>query len=601
MSKFWILFLSCAGLVFGCTVNSPTINAEAANSRLDAILDAAVRDENGDVYRNAAIQISMPGYEYSGAAGIAREDTGELMTVDHQFAIASVGKPMTSVIIYQLWEEGAFGPAGLDTTLAELGVFPPEVIKELHKIDGISYGDQITIRHLLVQTSGLKDVLYDDENGLGEDYDLPLGSAPNSLNGVIILDENSGADALLDCVKNGVPAGCTVEDYYLGKTWKPWDYEAWQADPTDRMAGLINFYLSGMNESAIAPPGEQFHYADTNYMILGLVIEHVTGNSLHHELRARIFDPLGMDDTYLRHATDPAYEDYEHALADQWGMGEPMFSLGMNISMDWGGGGEVSTLADLTTFIRALGKGELFQDEATLTEMFKVPEVNTEGPYGSGILVQQTPDGFVIHHNGSNGTWAEYNSAYDLAFVGTIDDLDQSMKLQAVRGDVYDALVKSGLSTGDIRGTARGLRTMSILSGVGSPLPILILLPGLLFLLVTGIIWSVKAGRNHRDHDTARGAWLLGIITVLATFLFVVLYVVVVLNNPVQLMIGLTPTVRSLALIPYGLIVLVAVMLGFAFSLWRRAGIPSRSRVYYSLAVLVNAVTLWAMSVMGIF
>ena len=73
----------------------------------------------------------MPGYTYTGADGVARADTGEMMTSDHQFAIASVGKPMTAVIIYQLWEEGKFGPRGLDATIAELGVFPPEVIDSL--------------------------------------------------------------------------------------------------------------------------------------------------------------------------------------------------------------------------------------------------------------------------------------------------------------------------------------------------------------------------------------------------------------------------------------------------------------------------------------
>ncbi|MBN1122205.1 MAG: serine hydrolase, partial [Anaerolineae bacterium] len=100
----------------GCTA-STTIDAAKADARLDTLLDAAVRDENGELYRNAAIKVSMPGYEYEGAAGIARVDTGETMTVDHQFAIASVGKPMTAAIIYQLWEEGAFGPKGLDSTL----------------------------------------------------------------------------------------------------------------------------------------------------------------------------------------------------------------------------------------------------------------------------------------------------------------------------------------------------------------------------------------------------------------------------------------------------------------------------------------------------
>ncbi|MDW6062234.1 serine hydrolase domain-containing protein [Streptomyces sp. FXJ1.4098] len=46
-------------------------------------------------------------------------------------------------------------------------------------------------------------------------------------------------------------------------------------------------------------PGEKFTYSNTNYLLLGLIIEKATGRSLAAELTRRLFAPLGMTHTYL--------------------------------------------------------------------------------------------------------------------------------------------------------------------------------------------------------------------------------------------------------------------------------------------------------------
>ncbi len=55
------------------------------------------------------------------------------------------------------------------------------------------------------------------------------------------------------------------------------------------------------DESVTFEPGSGFQYANTNYMILGQLIEEVTGQPYHEALRERILDPLGLDSTYLSH------------------------------------------------------------------------------------------------------------------------------------------------------------------------------------------------------------------------------------------------------------------------------------------------------------
>ena len=175
----------------------------------------------------------------------------------------------------------------------------------------------------------------------------------------------SGLTPLVECTLQGMPAGCNPDDYLFRHKWQIWDYAAWQADPHDKMAGLLNFYLSGMNEHALWQPGKGFHYADTNYILLGLVIEKATGSSLDAELRSRIFVPLGMRDTYLlggdrQFAAAPAPAATAKPLAEAWAWNEPAISGGVDFSFDWGGGGVVSTLADLHKFARAPGKWPAF-------------------------------------------------------------------------------------------------------------------------------------------------------------------------------------------------------------------------------------------------
>lgn len=85
------------------TKKRKNVHCDLARQRLDEALVRAVTDENSKIYRNAVIRIQSPEYDftYTGAAGTARADTDEAMTVGHQFTIASVGKTMTAVVIQQ--------------------------------------------------------------------------------------------------------------------------------------------------------------------------------------------------------------------------------------------------------------------------------------------------------------------------------------------------------------------------------------------------------------------------------------------------------------------------------------------------------------------
>lgn len=431
-----VVVLLCIGFM-SC---GSDLNEDRANKALDRMLRRSSMNR-----RNAVMSIESPEFSYAGAAGRGRADSPGPMTTEHQYYIASLAKSMTAAIILQMSEEGAFDDTGLDMPLAETGLFPEEVIHKLHLIDGHSFGNQITIRHLLNHTSGLKDVLMDDENGTADQYGIRHGGfAPESLLGVVVFDKEKGVRKLLRCLKKGQSEGCDPDEYYLRKIWDHWDFVAWQSDPNDRMAGLMNFYLSGMNRAAISEPGTNFHYADTNYTVLGLLIEHISGNSLHHELRNRIFDPLGMDHSYLTYSTYPQSSRWEQEISDFWALGTPTVSKGINFSMDWAAGGVYSTVADLSSYLRALVSGGLFRYPSTLDTMLDYPfEYNETFGYGGGVHVSGDGGSIVVQHSGLSGSWMIYHFESDLSFVGTANEIQSRRFFRLIRR-TYKILNKMG-------------------------------------------------------------------------------------------------------------------------------------------------------------
>ena len=336
---------------------------EQARSNLDRALASLFAGEDisaGPGIKNAVLRVEAPkfGFVHEAAVGKARADSDAPMTPQHQFHLASVAKTMTATLLLQLWEEGALGPNGLDATLAELALFDEEIVGQLHKIEGVCYGKRITVRHLLTHTSGIKDAVVDDVDGTAHDHGGPApGSYGARLRGGIPEHVACLADRHRD-----------IATLVTSKEWAMWD----PACPQDKEAGVINWYLaSGTAAASLTPPGEAFHYSDTGYVILGLLSEKLSGKSLHRQWRERIFDPLGMDKSYLAYARDPEPAPWIEEVSDFYLEDFPYVTSRINLSFDRGGGGVVSTAADVLRFLRALMDGQLFQHSETLAAMLQ--------------------------------------------------------------------------------------------------------------------------------------------------------------------------------------------------------------------------------------
>lgn len=144
------------------------------------------------------------------------------------------------------------------------------------------------------------------------------------------------------------------------------------------------------------PDDGKWHYSNTNYVVLGLLVEKLTGNPYGEEVRRRILRPLGLRHTVV--PGDRAGLPSPHAKGY-----EPLPGLvdatRMNPSLDWAAGEMISTAADLERFMSALLGGELIST-ASLRAMRTTVETGAGFGYGLGLQAYALPCGTVWGHSG---------------------------------------------------------------------------------------------------------------------------------------------------------------------------------------------------------
>lgn len=150
-------------------------------------------------------------------------------------------------------------------------------------------------------------------------------------------------------------------------------------------------------------PGARWSYSNTNYVLLGLIIEKTTGQPLEAQLRKRIFTPLGLRGTSFD--TKPSIAGrYAHGYERVGGPG--LQDVGsISPSIYWAAGAVVSTADDLARFFRELLSGRLLRPEL-LREMRTPVLVTPEQQYGLGLYRNRTPCGggvFWGHGGGAPG------------------------------------------------------------------------------------------------------------------------------------------------------------------------------------------------------
>jgi D-alanyl-D-alanine carboxypeptidase len=166
-----------------------------------------------------------------------------------------------------------------------------------------------------------------------------------------------------------------------------------------------------------APRGTTRSYTDTGFVLAGLIIENLTGRPLHEAYHDLVLDPAGMTDTWLESSNEAprrleiASHDLEgHDITD------------MDPTVDWAGGGLVSTAADLAAFLRALTGGQLVSSGAW-SEMtrWRPGPAGYYDDYGLGLGRYQFPQAHVVGHHGVWGAFAFWSPELDAIISGTVN------------------------------------------------------------------------------------------------------------------------------------------------------------------------------------
>ena len=158
----------------------------------------------------------------------------------------------------------------------------------------------------------------------------------------------------------------------------------------------------GLSQPVTNAPGKGWAYSNTNYIVLGLLIERLTGHRYATEIERRVIEPLRLRDTYLP-GTDPYIRGPHSKAYVAWPDGTMRDFSDFNMSWAWAAGELVSTMADLNRFYRALLTGRLLRPDLLaqmLTTVPFEPGMPEKGGYGLGIYWVPVPCGRAWGHNG---------------------------------------------------------------------------------------------------------------------------------------------------------------------------------------------------------
>ncbi len=173
--------------------------------------------------------------------------------------------------------------------------------------------------------------------------------------------------------------------------------KAWT--PEERLSYLLD-------TAAPFAAGQGWDYSDTNYIVLAMILERITGRPYYDELRRRILEPLRLTNTIPSDRPDlPGLANgYAGPKNDLGGYDASLDASGrlrVNPQFEWTGGGIASTTADLARWGKLLYEGKAF-DPSLLPRMLDgVPsKLGRDVKYGLGVMTRPTALGPAWGHSG---------------------------------------------------------------------------------------------------------------------------------------------------------------------------------------------------------
>jgi D-alanyl-D-alanine carboxypeptidase len=358
-------------------VHCASTSSRVVNAQLQCLVSGSIGKDGSVRSVELAVARGDGSYSWAGAAGVANRQGPVSMTADTPIYIASVTKVYIATLVMLLSERKLLA---LDDPIAKY--LPAALVQGIDVYHRHDYSKQVTVRQLVSMTSGIPD--YYEEKG---------------------------------------PDGKTMFDLFVAgpaKTWTP--DEMIDRARTDLKPHFV--------------PGHGLYYSDTNYQLLGKIIERVTHTSLGSALQSYVLRPLRLRHTWLTGTPEPqGVPAPAHVFDNQRDITK------VRSEDYWADGGLVSTPTDMIAFLEALNEGRIISAASLRTmQTWHARDGSPTPPipgtkYGYGLWdLQMSGPTSVLNGvtpawgaTGSTGSFLYYSADRDLYMAGTVNSTSSSL------------------------------------------------------------------------------------------------------------------------------------------------------------------------------
>ncbi|HEX3664580.1 MAG TPA: serine hydrolase domain-containing protein [Rhizomicrobium sp.] len=201
---------------------------------------------------------------------------------------------------------------------------------------------------------------------------------------------------------------------------------------------VVAWMQKGLNKPALFPPGAKFDYSNTNYILLGMVIEAVTHNSVASEIENRILKPLKLTNTSYP-VTDPGMPSpYTHGYMLNAKGGWDNETVALNPSVSGAAGVMISDAADMRRWVKLYATTGMVSPVSQKARLSCLPVAGRDGGFGLGIGCSAGWLGYTGGITGYN-TSAYYLPSHDATVIAFVN----SQREVKGKPDVSQAILRA--------------------------------------------------------------------------------------------------------------------------------------------------------------
>lgn len=375
--KTYIIVIVTLFLGLTSCEKDPIINSEIYSSDL-SFTDNSSSHPKKERFENAMEKLEeiVPGVQVSvrsidgnvwiGNQGYVDINNGVLTEKSSRYLIGSVSKIFTSVLIMNLVEEGLL-------SLED----PIKNILDAELINNIENADKVTIKNLLMHTSGIKEYI-----------DVKFQ-----------IDRLNTTRLLLT--------------------------------PIEKLEGYI------YNEDADFEPNEKYGYSNSNYVLLQLIIEKVKNSSLEEAVELYITDVISLKNTTQGNWNNPLPNGISRPYLDRGNGYIDIMDFAMS-DAGTGDGGIISNTQDLLFFIENIVNMNLVSSLSYDAMLNNKVEITNSKWYGLGVEIENKEQGFRIAHNGGTEGYMSFLMNYPDSNVTVAVCLNSSSEDEEVLNRIID-------------------------------------------------------------------------------------------------------------------------------------------------------------------